>query len=88
MKGREKMQKVFLNSARNFVMFVLVAGFGTLYGHQAQAAPADVCNRMLTADVVAIDMPLMWNRLGQWHDVCATTGRCGQYNHGANWRWR
>jgi len=64
MKGREKMQKVFLNSARNFVMFVLVAGFGTLYGHQAQAAPADVCNRMLTADVVAIDMPLMWNRLG------------------------
>ena len=29
-----------------------------------RANPPDQCNRMLTADIVAIDMPLMWNRLG------------------------
>jgi len=30
----------------------------------APAAQAQSCSRMLTADVVAIDMPLMFNRLG------------------------
>ena len=40
-----------------FALMLAVAG-------QAYAAPTDVCNRILTADIVAFDTPLMWNRLG------------------------
>ena len=41
---------------------LVILGFGMLFGAQAQAAIA--CNRTITADIVALDMPLMFNRLG------------------------
>jgi hypothetical protein len=50
--------------------FKLLAGlslFGLMFGFMGQAqAQTSVCDgaRHLTADVVAFDMPLMWNRLG------------------------
>ncbi|MHC4067375.1 MAG: hypothetical protein ACYSUI_23125, partial [Planctomycetota bacterium] len=47
--------------------FLTAAAIGGALGLTFAPAPADaqiVCNRTLTADIVAFDMPLMWNRLG------------------------
>ncbi|MHC4091478.1 MAG: hypothetical protein ACYSVY_14610, partial [Planctomycetota bacterium] len=47
--------------------FLTAAAIGGALGMAFAPAPADAaisCNRTLTADIVAFDMPLMWNRLG------------------------
>jgi len=44
--------------------FTLVVAALTLTPAAHAQTPPQSCARMLTADVVAIDMPLMWNRLG------------------------
>ena len=46
---------------------LMILGISISGPTKAQEAPADpyaICNRILTADIVAFDMPLMWNRLG------------------------
>jgi hypothetical protein len=47
--------------AKYFALFMLIAGVSMFYGTQAQA---QTCNRELSANIVAFDMPLMFNRLG------------------------
>jgi len=51
---------------RHFTMLIFVTGFGMSYTSTAQAQDQDapICNRDLSANIVAFDMPLMWNRLG------------------------
>ena len=44
-------------------LLVLILGVGVSYTSQAEESTA-VCNRQLSANVVAFDMPLMFNRLG------------------------
>ncbi len=66
MKGWTMSEKSSTYFAKYFALFGLVAGIGMLFGSpaQAQATCEGVPGRYLTADVVAFDMPLMWNRYG------------------------
>ncbi len=63
MTGRGKTTQTASFFAKHLRVLVLVLGVGVSYTSQAQV-PADVCNRELSANIVAIDMPLMFNRLG------------------------
>jgi hypothetical protein len=67
MKGRAKISQTKSVIAKHLAMLMFVMGFGLSYTTNAQAQ-ASVCDapgtRTLQANVVAIDMPLMWNRLG------------------------
>jgi hypothetical protein len=50
------------NQAKSFIAtIVLTTGFGLFFSAAAQAG---TCEREMTAEVVAFDMPLMYNRLG------------------------
>jgi hypothetical protein len=62
MKGRGKISDSNSHLAKHFALFLLVTGFGVFYTSQAQADIA--CKRELSANIVAFDMPLMFNRLG------------------------
>ena len=48
---------------RSFRMMILAAVLTAVFA-AGDASAAIVCNRNLTADIVAFDMPLMWNRYG------------------------
>ena len=61
MKGRGKISELNLHWAKQVALLVLVTGFAVFHTSQAQAQS---CNRELSANIVAFDMPLMWNRLG------------------------
>jgi hypothetical protein len=53
------------NNKKSLIAFRFAIGLFVLgFGLSNQAAAAIECNRTLTADIVAFDMPLMWNRLG------------------------
>jgi len=62
MKGRGKIIESKSLVARHIALLLLVTGLGVAYTSPANAQAS--CNRNLTADVVALDMPLMFNRLG------------------------
>jgi hypothetical protein len=61
MKGWGEISQTNSFIAKHLALFVLVAGFCVSYTSQAQA---QTCNRELSAKIVALDMPLMFNRLG------------------------
>jgi len=62
MKSWAMGEKHISSYTKHIALVTLITGFGVFYGSPAQAQAS--CNRMLTADVVAFDMPLMFNRLG------------------------
>ena len=66
MQGRGRISQSNSVFMRHFTMLILVTGFGMSYTSTAQAQDLDapICNRDLSANIVAFDMPLMWNRLG------------------------
>jgi hypothetical protein len=65
MKGWGEISQTNSPIAKHVALLVLVTGFCISYASQAQAQQAtDICNRELSANVVALDMPLMFNRLG------------------------
>ncbi|MDH3531388.1 MAG: hypothetical protein OEO82_00585, partial [Gammaproteobacteria bacterium] len=61
MNGWSSAQGSLNSRLTRFVSKLLLAGLVIFSATTAQAVE---CNRTLTADVVAFDMPLMWNRLG------------------------
>ena len=64
MKGRVKTSQTNSVIAKHLAMLMFVMGFGLSYTTNAQAAACEAPARTLKANVVAFDMPLMWNRLG------------------------
>ncbi len=61
MNGWSKGCGDFMRSGRSYVASIFVFMLAFFVGTDAQA---QTCNRTITADVVALDMPLMFNRLG------------------------
>ena len=64
MNGWSKGCGDFMRSARSYAVSFFVFMLAFFVGTDAQAQGTQVCNRTITADVVALDMPLMFNRLG------------------------
>ncbi len=62
MKVKGVSQQVSFRYIKHFMLFTLITGLGVFFATPAKAL--GVCDRMLAADVVAFDMPLMFNRLG------------------------
>jgi len=62
MKVQEISQQISFRYIKHFMLFTLITGLGVFFASPAKAQA--VCNRMLAADVVAFDMPIMFNRLG------------------------
>ena len=55
-------QQISFRYTKHFMLFTLITSLGVFFASPAKAQA--VCNRMLAADVVAFDMPIMFNRLG------------------------
>jgi len=64
MKGWAMSESHISSYAKHVALVILITGFGVFYGSPAKAAVCDAPARTLTADIVAFDMPLMFNRLG------------------------
>jgi len=64
MKGRGAVSLRKSVHGHQFAMLALIAVLAALVSPRAEAAGQIQCNRDLSANVVALDMPLMFNRLG------------------------
>jgi len=64
LKGRVVTSQPNSVIAKHLAILIFVMGFGLSFTTNVQAGEALTCNRELSADIVALDMPLMWNRLG------------------------